>query len=131
MSESESESLRRQAGSAVVDFVLVGALLSLLFVSIAQLALVLHVRNTLIDAAVSGAQFGALADRSPEQAAERSKQLINAALNSSFSTDVSCSEQELGGLKVLQVSIRAPLPLIGFLGVQQALEVSGHAVLQP
>lgn len=33
-------------GSAVVDFVLVGTLATLLFVALVQLALTLHVRNT-------------------------------------------------------------------------------------
>ena len=52
-----------ERGAAVVDFVLIGALLTLLFLAIVQLTLVLHVRNTLIDAAASGARYGTLADR--------------------------------------------------------------------
>lgn len=120
----------REAGSAVLDFVLVGALLSLIFVSIVQLALVLHVRNTLIDAAVSGAQFGTLADRSPEQGAERARTLINSALNANFSQHVSYLAQEQNGVLTLEISIRAPLPLIGLVGLEQTLEVSGHAVGQ-
>ena len=61
----------------MVDFVLVGALLTLFFLAIVQLTLVLHVRNTLIDAAASGARYGTLADRSaggrqgPDRAADR------------------------------------------------------------
>ncbi|MDP9983365.1 hypothetical protein J2W14_002778 [Pseudarthrobacter oxydans] len=35
-----------ECGSAVLDFVLVGGLLSLFFLAIVQLTLVLHVRNT-------------------------------------------------------------------------------------
>lgn len=120
-----------EMGSAVVDFVLVGVLLSLIFVSILQLALVLHVRNILIDAAVSGAQFGTLADRSPQEAAERTKMLINSSLNSSFSQEVSYSEKELDGVMTLEILVRAPLPLIGLFGVNRSLEVSGHAALQP
>ncbi|MBA4103601.1 MAG: pilus assembly protein TadE, partial [Arthrobacter sp.] len=44
----------REQGSAVVDFVLVGGLLTMFFLAIIQLTLILHVRNTLIDAAASG-----------------------------------------------------------------------------
>nr|WP_231716034.1 TadE family protein [Arthrobacter zhangbolii] len=54
-----------ERGSAVVDFVLVGALVGLVFMAVIQLALVLHVRNTLIDAAATGDRYGTLADRSP------------------------------------------------------------------
>ena len=53
----------REQGSAVVDFVLVGGLLTMFFLAIIQLTLILHVRNTLIDAAASGARYGTLADR--------------------------------------------------------------------
>ena len=62
---------RGDSGSAVVDFVLVGALLTLVFVGVVQLAVVLHVRNTLVDCASEGARFGALADRTPDDGAAR------------------------------------------------------------
>lgn len=42
-------SAERERGSAIVDFVLVGALTSLLFAAVLQVALVQHVRNTLPD----------------------------------------------------------------------------------
>jgi len=54
---------RPERGAAVVDFVMVGALTTVFFLAVVQLALVLHVRNTLIDAAASGARYGTLADR--------------------------------------------------------------------
>ncbi len=72
-----------ERGSAVVDFVLVGAL-SPFFLGIVQLALVLHVRNTLIDAAASGARYGTLADRTTADARERTTQLIGVALTRSL-----------------------------------------------
>ena len=70
-----------ERGAAVVDFVLIGALLTLLFLAIVQLTLILHVRNTLIDAAASGARYGTLADRNDVDARDRTAQLITAALN--------------------------------------------------
>ncbi|WP_442864228.1 TadE family protein [Arthrobacter sp. ATA002] len=99
---------RRDTGSAVVDFVLVGALATLLFLSIIQLALVLHVRNTLIDAAASGARYGTLADRTPEDGAERAADLIRVALADSLAEDVSVSETTEGGVRMLKVTVRAP-----------------------
>ena len=70
----------------MVDFVLVGGLLTLFFLAIVQLTLVLHVRNTLIDAAASGARYGTLADRGAEDARDRTAQLIGVALNQEFAT---------------------------------------------
>ena len=120
-----------ERGAAVVDFVLIGSLLTLLFLAIVQLTLVLHVRNTLIDAAASGARYGTLADRNDGDARDRTVQLITAALNSEFARDVVTSESTYQGIRTLEVTVRAPLPVIGFIGPRALLEVKGHAAIQP
>ena len=119
-----------ERGAAVVDFVLIGALLTSLFLAIVQLTLVLHVRNTLIDAAASGARYGTLADRNDGDAKERTVQLITAALNPDFARDVGTSESTFQGIRTLEVTVRAPLPVIGFIGPRGLLEVKGHAAIQ-
>lgn len=121
----------REQGSAVVDFVLVGSLLVVFFMAIIQLALVLHVRNTLIDAAASGARYGTLADRGAADAEERTRHLIGVALNQGFADHVSTSEVTVGGLRTLEVTVRAPMPVIGLIGPREMLEVKGHAAVQP
>ncbi|MGO4491663.1 TadE family protein [Arthrobacter sp. 2YAF22_2] len=121
----------REYGSAVVDFVLVGALLTLFFLAVVQLALVLHVRNTLIDAAASGARYGTLADRGAADAKERTTQLIGVALTAEFARDVSTTETTYRGIRTLEVTVRAPLPVIGLIGPREMLEVKGHAAIQP
>ena len=119
----------REHGAAVVDFVLVGALLTMFFVSIIQLALILHVRNTLIDAAASGARYGTLADRSADDARRRTGELIGTALNADFARDIQTREVTFQGLRTLEVTVRAPLPVIGLIGPREGLEVSGHAAI--
>lgn len=116
-----------EQGSAVVDFVLVGGLLTVFFLAVIQLTLVLHVRNTLIDAASSGARYGTLADRTPTDARERTADLIGTALNADFARDISTSEVSFQGIRTLEVTVRAPLPVIGLIGPGAALEVRGHA----
>ncbi len=118
-----------ECGSAVVDFVLVGSLLTLFFMAIVQLTLVLHVRNTLIDAAASGARYGALADRTPADAQARTAELIHSALNSDFSGDIVCSDVMVDGARTLEVTVKAPLPVVGLVGPRGLLEVKGHAAL--
>ena len=115
----------------MVDFVLVGALLTVFFLAVIQLSLVLHVRNTLIDAAASGARYGALADRGPEDARARTAQLIGVALNPGFAADVATSESTYQGIRTLKVTVRAPLPVIGLIGAGALLEVAGHVAIQP
>lgn len=118
-----------ERGAAVVDFVLIGALLTVIFVAILQLTLVLHVRNTLIDAASSGARYGTLADRQPADAVERARELIEGSLSAAYGSDVSVGESTVGGVRTLEVVIRAPLPVIGLIGPAGTLEVRGHAAL--
>lgn len=120
-----------ERGSAVVEFVLVGTLLTLVFISVVQLALILHVRNTLIDAAASGAHFGTLADRSPEEGTDRTRELIAVALNSGYAQDVSSSLERVDGITTLKITVRAPMPIIGLIGLSNVMEVSGHAAFQP
>ncbi|MFH5878058.1 TadE family protein [Arthrobacter sp. NA-172] len=118
---------RDERGSAVVDFVLVGGLLTVFFLAIIQLTLVLHVHNTLVDAASSGARYGTLADRTPSDARERTADLIGTALNADYSRDISTSEASSRGIRTLEVIVRAPLPVIGLIGAGPGLEVRGHA----
>ncbi|WP_370646972.1 TadE/TadG family type IV pilus assembly protein [Arthrobacter sp. zg-Y844] len=117
----------RERGSAVVDFVMVGALVSLVFMAVVQLALVLHVRNTLIDAAATGARYGTLADRTPADGAARTAALIGSSLGEEYAGDVAYSEQTVDGARLLEITVRAPLPVIGFVGPGDGIEVKGHA----
>ena len=126
-----AQSQHPERGAAVVDFVMVGALATVFFLAIVQLALVLHVRNTLIDAAASGARYGTLADRDAGDARERTTQLIGVALTADFARDVSTGEASYGGIRTLEVTVRAPLPVIGLIGPTGVLEVKGHAAFQP
>lgn len=120
-----------ERGSAVVDFVLVGGLLTMFFLAIIQLTLVLHIRNTLIDAAASGARYGTLADRNASDAVGRTRSLIGMALNEGFAEQVSAREVTVQGMRTLEVTVRSPMPVIGFIGPRDMLEVKGHAAVQP
>lgn len=111
----------------MVDFVLVGALTTLLFASVLQLALALHVRATLVDCAAEGARYGALADRTADQGAARTRELVAMSLTDGFARDVRASVVEVEGLEVVRVQVSAPLPLLGLLG-PTSLDVTGHAL---
>lgn len=114
-------------GSAAVDFVLVSALLSLMFAGVLQLALALHVRNTLVDAAGEGARYGALVGRDGSDAEDRTTELIASALSDRLAQDVTSGTQQIDGVQTVVVTVRAPLPVLGLVG-PRTLELSGHAV---
>lgn len=109
---------------------LVGVLLVALFLAIAQLALVLHVRNTLVAAAAEGARYGANADRDPADGAERTRQIVSDALSVSLIDDVQADYEPVDGETAVVVRVRATLPVIAFLGPARALRVSAHALAE-
>jgi Flp pilus assembly protein TadG len=119
--------LRDDHGSAVAEFALVGAILTVLTVSVLQLALALHVRNTVLDAAAEGARFAALADNTPSDGIERCRTLITAAIGGDYATDVTATAGRYLEHPAVTVTVRAPLPLLGLVGLDGGLEVSGHA----
>jgi hypothetical protein len=116
-------------GSAVVEYVMVAGLVAMIFAATLQLALALHVRNTLIDAAAAGARYGTLADRSPEDGVERTRRIISGALGPRYAQDVVGSPVTVGGLRTLEVTVVSPLPVVALFGPPDSLEVRGHAVL--
>lgn len=118
---------RGDSGSAPVEFVLVGVLLTFLTLAVLQLALALHIRNTVLDAAAEGARFGALADNEPADAAPRTAELIVTAIGPDFAHDIRVQEGDWMGVPAVTVTVRTTLPLAGFLGVDRGLEVVGHA----
>jgi Flp pilus assembly protein TadG len=125
-----SRSVTEDRGSAVVEFVLVGALLTVLTLSVIQLGLVLLIRNTVLDAASEGARFGALADNSPADGIQRTRDLITTALGSTYSRDVSASVGSYRGHPADIITVVTPLPLIGLVGIDHSLEVHGHAAIE-
>lgn len=119
---------RGERGSAVVDFVLVLMILVPLFLGILQLALVLHVRNTLAAAASEGARYGATLDRAPADGAARTREQIGDAVAGRFARDVSAGEVLVDGAPGVQVTVRATVPPLGLFGPAVPLEVTGNAV---
>jgi hypothetical protein len=119
--------LRDDAGSAPVEFVLVGVLLTFLTLGVLQLSLALHIRNTVLDAAAEGARYGALADNEPADAVPRTVALIGEAVGADYARDVTVREGSWMGEPAVIVTVRTTLPLAGLLGPDRALEVEGHA----
>ena len=112
----------------MVDFVLVGGLLSVFFLAIIQLTLVLHVRNTLTAAASEGARYAATVDRSTGAGAARTRQQISGALAARFARDVTAAAATVHGAPGVEVSVTADVPPLGLWGPAVRLHVSGHAV---
>ena len=122
---------RSDDGAAVVDFVLVSVLLVSLFLLVFQVGVVLHVRNVLVASAAEGARYGANADRSPEEGAEKAKAVIRDALGGRVADSMTCVPvlgEELDGQALVDVRCSGPMPIVFLPTGAFDLTVHGHAV---
>ena len=118
-------------GAAVVDFVLVSVLLVMLFLAVFQVGVVLHVRNVLVASAAEGARYAANADRSPEEGADRARQVIAEALGQRVASAMTCvpvDGEQVGGQAVVDVQCSGPMPIVFLPTGAFSLTVHGHAV---
>ena len=119
-----------ERGNATAEFVIVSALVVLLFLGVLQVAFALFTRNVLQDAASQGARYGAMLDREPADGEERTHDLLYSVLPDRYSTTISSSITQWQGVEAVQITVTAPVPLLGPFGVAAQWEVSGHAVVQ-
>ncbi len=114
-------------GSAPVEFVLVGTLLTALTLGVLQFALGVYVRNVVHDAAVEGAYHAALADTTLTEGGERTRDVITRAVGAAYAEEVAVTEDSADGHPVVRVTVRAPMPVLGLIGVPGVWEVTGDA----
>ncbi len=121
---------RRERGAAVPEFVLVVLVLVPLVLGIAQVALVLHVRNTMVAAASDGARSAAMLDAGPDAARQRARDVIRTTLADRYAASVVARESVVNGLDVIEVRISGDIPPLGLWGPGVSVEAVGHAVRQ-
>lgn len=107
-----------------------GTLLTALTLAVLQLAFVVYVRNVVHDAAVEGAYHAALADTTGEEGADRAREVITRAIGADYARDIEISSSGVRDRAMVDVRIRATLPVVGLIGLPAALEVEGHAPVE-
>jgi Flp pilus assembly protein TadG len=116
-----------------VEFVLVGSLVTLLFLAVVQVGIDYHVRNVLAACVAEGARYGANADvASADAGAARANELIREAIGSRYATAQAAPEQDsVDGAAVVTVTAQARLPLLAwFLPAGPTVRAVGHALLE-
>lgn len=99
-----------------------------LVLGLIQVALVLHVRNTLAAAATEGARYGATVDRTPADGARRTREQVQGAIAARFAQQVTAGRANVGGVPTVVVRVHAVVPPLGLWGPGVSLNVSGHGV---
>lgn len=128
-SRASSDLRRRLAGdggAATVEWTLVAALLTLLFLAVLQTGFALHIRTTLLDAAAEGARTAGLLGAHPDDGRARTAELIALAVADDYASDI----EVVRGTELATVTVRAPLPLIGAWGFPDGIEVVAHAPVE-
>ena len=119
-----------ERGAAVVDFVLVLLVLLPLVLGILQLALVLHVRNTLASAAAEGARHAAVAGSSGAAGEAKVQELVDGALSQEFVRSVTVRPAAVGGVPGFEAVVEADVSVLGLGGPGVHVRVAGHAVAE-
>lgn len=117
----------QERGAAVSEFALVSGLVVFVFLAVMQLGLALHVRNTLTLAASEGARAGARLDAGPQAGAARARDVVTGSLSARFAEDITVATDSVDGVAVVVVTIRAPIPVLGPIGPDRGLTVTGRA----
>lgn len=124
--EFSSESER---GNASAEFVMVAALVLLLFGVVLQVAFALYARNIMLDAAASGARYGTLLDRTAADGQARTEELIAEHLPNVYQSSVSTRTAQADGVETLEITVQGTLPVVGPFGFDRAITVSGHGIV--
>lgn len=107
---------------------MVAGLVLVLGMGVIQLGLLVYVRNTLIACAAEGARLGARADALDGEAAARTRALITDTLDVRYAESVSAARTRTpAGVGVVEVTVVAPVPVIGLIGPAGTMSVTGRA----
>lgn len=106
---------------------MLAGLVSVLMLVAVQLALALHLHNTATAHVIEGARHGARADLSPQQGAQRARELLASSLTGTGGVAVTATRTVVGGVEVVEVTAKLALPVFGPFGPAEAMTVSGHA----
>ncbi|WP_164546565.1 TadE/TadG family type IV pilus assembly protein [Actinobaculum sp. 352] len=122
-----------EKGSAVVGFTMAVALLLFAVLALFSLAITLHVRTVLQDAAAEGARAGAASKAGPaegvEVATSRAGEFVTGNLAEEYARDIVAYVTDIAGVPVIEVEITGPLPLFGVEG-PHILSVRAHAAIE-
>lgn len=119
-----------ERGSAPVEFILVGVLLTMLTLGVLQFALAVHVRNIVQDAAVDAAFYGGLADTTHAETEARARASVERGVGRDVISQMVISERSAQGLSSIRVHIYATLPLVGLIGPGRGTLVVADAPIE-
>lgn len=104
-------------------------LVVLLAVATVQVALLLHVRATLVSAAAEAARASSLAGAAEAMGERRARDIVSDVMGGAELRAVDVRRQTVDGLPVVVVRLQARVPLVGLLPAVE-LTVEGRALVE-
>lgn len=116
---------KSDSGSIVAESAMIIALITMLCATIMQLGVIIHTRNTMIDAASAGARLAALADRDLIDGQDRATTLLTSSIPNAESARVTINRSASD--EMISVTIDHQLPLLGFMTGPVPLSATAQA----
>lgn len=121
----------RERGSAVVEHVMVLAVLLVIALGVVQVTLLVHVRAIAVASAAEGARSAAGAGSDPGAGGPAAEQVLRGALGPAYAGGVRCTgadDRDPSGVDQVRVQCAGSVPL-RVLGIGSVtIHVTGHAV---
>ncbi len=114
-------------GSAVVDFILVAAPAALVVLSVVALLITGFGRSLLLDAAIEGARFAAMADQDSDSGCVRAIRQLRQTFGLGWATTAECNQLQINGLVTEVVEVGLSTPMLGLLPASVTLTERAHA----
>lgn len=102
-------------------------LIVVIAVAVIQVALVVHTRSMLTDAAVQGAHAAALEGNTLDDGTDRARTAVARSLGSGYDAEITATQAPDG---LIRIEISSTLPLVGMLGPGGTLHTDGHAIAE-
>lgn len=123
---------RGEGGAAVVEFVMISALVMGLLLAVLQVAVYVHVRNVVAASAQEGARYASNADVDSGAGAPRTMEIVRNSLGGSTADGLVCAsaeEVDSTGLVLVVVQCSGAVPaLFGALGDLLPVNATGRAI---
>lgn len=120
---------RREQGSALVEFIGAVAIVSVLFLGVAQFAWMAHLRSTCTQAAIEGSRLAARSGASEGAGNHRTAELLLSALGTQEAQITTTRRQE-EQIVVVQTEVRLPVTFIGLWDWPAEIRVHGRSLAE-
>ncbi|MBX3312658.1 MAG: pilus assembly protein [Microbacteriaceae bacterium] len=122
--------LGNQHGSAAVEFIGASVLVLLMMLMVFQVSMFMYVRTVSIDALAQGAQVAARYDSNIAEGLAVAENILVNNFGENFKGKIRGKVVETGQERNVVLTAMVPMPILGFVGIPEAIEISAEAPIE-